>query len=124
MGKLDMDLLFGIVCGIAGIVWLIKGSYDRKTAIRLPGEIKDYSQDGQGNYFPLIGFHYQGQDLTLSAANGSSKPKYEVGTAVEVLYRPSNQKYVNIVGSNRDLVYSVVFLVCGVGIVICNLLGV
>lgn len=122
MGKLDMDLLFGIACGIVGIVWLIKGSYDRKTAIRLPGEIKDYSRDGQGNYFPLIGFHYQGQDLTLSAANGSRKPKYEVGTAVEVLYRPSNQKYVNIAGSNRDLVYSVIFLVCGIGMVICNLL--
>lgn len=43
MGKLDMDLLFGIVCGIAGIVMLIKGIYDRKTAIRLSGEIRDYS---------------------------------------------------------------------------------
>ena len=122
MGKLDMDLLFGIACFVAGILCMIKVIYERKTAIRLQGEISGYSQDGQGNYFPLVGFHYQGQDLTIPGANGSSKPKYEVGTEVEVLYRPSNQKYVNIAGSNRDIVYSIVFLVCGIGIVICSIL--
>ena len=119
---MDRDLLFGIVCIVAGILCLIKVIYERKTAIHLQGVISGYSQDGKGNYFPLVKFKYQGQDLSIPGANGSSKPKYQEGTSVEVLYRPSNQKYVMIAGSNSDIVYSVIFLVCGIGLVVCNLL--
>ena len=119
---MSKDLLFGIACIVAGIACLIKVIYERKTAVHLQGEISGYSQDGKGNYYPLVDFHYQGQDLTIPGANGSGKPKYEVGTAVEVLYRPSNQKYVNIAGSNSDIVYSIIFFVAGIGIVICKLL--
>ncbi len=119
---MDRDLLFGIVCFVAGVLCIIKVIYERKTAIRLPGTITGNSQDGRGNYFPIVAFQYEGQEYSIPGGNGSSKPKYSEGDKVEVLYRPSNQKYVNLVGSNLDIVYSIVFLVAGIALIICNVM--
>lgn len=117
----DRNFLFGLVALVAGVVCLIKVIYERKTSIRLPGKVSGNSVDGNGNYYPVVTFTYNGQEYNISGANGSSKPKYTEGQSVEVLYRPSNQKYVNIVGSNLDIIIGVILTICGLIMTIIKL---
>lgn len=114
---MDRNTLFGIVAFIAGVLCMIKAVAERKTAIRLAGKITGFMQR-DGNYFPVIGFSYEGNEYSIPAANGAKQPKGNVGDEVEVLYRPKNQKYVNLVGSNTDIILSVVFLVGGAALIV------
>lgn len=104
--------MFGFLAFVAGILCLIKVVYERKTSIRIDGVISSFAQNS-GNYFPVVTFNYEGEELTMRAANGGSKPKGNVGDSVVVLYRPKNQKYVNLVGSNGDITVAVVLIVLG-----------
>ncbi len=118
----DKDFLFGLVAFIVGVICLIKVIYERKTSVRLPGVVASNTRDGNGNYYPVVTFTYNGQEYNIEGANGSNKPKYTEGQQVEVFYRPSNQKYVNIVGSNLDIIVGAGLTICGLIITIINIM--
>lgn len=116
------NVLFGFMAFVAGIICLIKVMYERKTSLRIDGVISSFAQNS-GNYFPVVTFTYEGNEYTMRAANGGSKPKGNVGDAVEVLYRPKNQKYVNLTGSNGDIMVAVVLIVLGAALLAIGLLA-
>lgn len=105
-------LLFGVLSLLAGIVYYVKAQYERKKSVRIDGIISSFEQNG-GNYFPVVTFCYEDDEYTMRAANGGSRMNGEVGDAVEVFYRPSNQKYVHLVGSNGDITVAIVLIVLG-----------
>lgn len=106
---------------VAGVICMAKVIYERKTGIKIKGKIIGFTRDARGNYYPMTEFTYENETYHISGANGSSKPKGKEGDEVEILYRPSNQKYVNIIGSNLDIVISVILMVCGAVMLIIKL---
>lgn len=104
--------VIGILTLIAGIVYFSKAIYERKSAIKIDGVISSFAEKA-GDYFPMVTFQYEGNEYTMRGVNGGSKRKGNVGDKVEVYYRPKNQKYVNLAGSNGDIVVAVVLLVLG-----------
>lgn len=111
MGHRDWN--FAIMVILAGVLCIVKCIYDRKGAVRLQGTVTGFVQNEYGIYFPVITFTYQGQELSMRAANGNKKPKGQEGDSAEVLYRPKNQKYVHLAGNNHDIVVAAALLVLG-----------
>ena len=116
---MDRNMLFGIGALVAGVLCIIKVIIDRRGE-HLSGVISDFeSQNGVD--FPVVTFTYNGQELQMRAANGDNK-KVTKGQNVQIIYRPGKGKYVNIVGDVRDIVVAVGLTICGIVIIICQLL--
>lgn len=49
--------------------------------------------------------------------------KHKEGDRVDIVYRPSKAKYVNILGDNHDIYISVALIVCGLVMVILRLIS-
>ena len=66
-----------------------------------------------------------GQELEARAANGDkgNKMKHKEGDRVDIVYRPSKAKYVNILGDNHDIYISVALIACGLVMVILRLIS-
>lgn len=124
-GKLVMrhnNWSFIVMVILAGGFCLVKGIFDRMGAVRLQGTISSFMQNNYGVYFPIVTFTYQGQEFSMRTANGSKKPKGQVGDTVEVLYSQKNQKYVHLTGSNYDFVFSITLLVAGLVILVYEIM--
>lgn len=104
--------IMGPVALVAGLLCLIKVIYERKNSVKVPGKIVNFVVEN-GNYFPVIAFVYNGEQKAIKGANGSASQKGNVGDDCEVLYRPGNEKYVNLTGSNIDIIISVGLVICG-----------
>lgn len=111
---MNKNLLFGIAILICAILGLIKGIFDRATAVHVTGKVIDYLYDNRNDvYFKILQFQYNGQEMKMKAANGSAKQKGAIGEELQLLYNPKNQKYVNIAGDNKDIIIFSVLIVCG-----------
>ena len=109
---MDKQFLFEVAVLVAGILCLLKGYLDRKGE-KLSGVVSGFvNMDGYD--FPMIRFQYNGQELEARAANGDK---------VDIVYRPSKAKYVNILGDNHDIYISVALIVCGLVMVILRLIS-
>ncbi len=116
---MERDMFFGIGALIAGVLCIIKVIIDRRGE-HLSGVISDFVLQN-GVKFPVVTFTYNGQELQMRAANADNK-KVTKGQNVEIIYRPGKGKYVNIIGSVRDIVVAVGLTICGIGIIIICLL--
>lgn len=117
----NWKLIGGAILAVVAILMVIKGIYDRATAIRIAGEIVEFSRNPQGYYFPIVTFMYKGQILNMPLANGSSTPKGNVGDQVIVLYNPKNIKNVNIAGNYTDIIMGILVGAYGILTVITEL---
>ena len=113
---MEKDMLFGIVVAVAGVLCMIKTMLDRKGE-RLQGVISDFVMRN-GYPFPVVKFTYQGSEKEMRAANADSKKKRSVGDRVDIVYKPSNSEYVNILGDNLDIAISVGLIVAGIALII------
>lgn len=123
MKKMDKQFLFEVAVLVAGILCLLKGYLDRKGE-KLSGVVSGFvNMDGYD--FPMIRFQYNGQELEARAANGDkgNKMKHKEGDRVDIVYRPSKAKYVNILGDNHDIYILVALIVCGLVMVILRLIS-
>ena len=113
---MDKQFLFEVAVLVAGILCLLKGYLDRKGE-KLSGVVSGFvNMDGYD--FPMIRFQYNGQEL-----DKGNKMKHKEGDRVDIVYRPSKAKYVNILGDNHDIYISVALIVCGLVMVILRLIS-
>lgn len=109
---MDNDLLFGLAVLMVGIICILKGIIDRKRATRLSATITGVIQR-DGYFFLLVTFQYEGEEHSAYTGNGSRHLKENIGDQVEIYFRPNKRKYVNMVGNNTDIIFSLAFIVLG-----------
>lgn len=107
----------GVIIILVGIIFFIKTLIDRKTSVKLAGEIVDAKIDANGVYFPLIKFVYEGEELCMQGASGDRNPKWNVGDKLNVLYTPKNTKWVNVEGNYGDVIGALAAVVLGLLII-------
>ena len=119
----NWNLIFGIVLAAVAIGMIVKSAYDRKKGIRCKGVIVGFSKGERDYLFPVVQFTYEGEEYCISTMNGSKKPKKGVGSEMEILYLPKNQKYVIEVGNYNDIWVSLACAVAGIALILSGLLG-
>jgi hypothetical protein len=94
------NLFFAGFClwGVYGAYtsWTLQneGQTTTGTVVRL--EESNSSEGGCCVYSPVIEFHADGQTYSFEGDNASDPPAYEVGEAVNVIYRPSDPNTAQI----------------------------
>ena len=94
-------LIFGGILVFAGIYLIIKEIIAKTKGKHIPATMAGFSEE-RGNQYPLFQFNYEGQEYTISGAEPVKNPntyKYHTGDTVNIVFLPSNTKYVDIEGS-------------------------
>lgn len=110
------NLIFGGILIFAGFYLLVKGIYARVKGVHVPSRLVSFSKEND-TFYPVFNFNYQGQEYNISGAVPVKDPstfKYQPGDTVNVIFVPTNTKYVDIEGSYKDFLYVLGFWVAGV----------
>ena len=108
-------LIFGGILVFAGFYLIVKGIYARVKGEHIPSRLASFSNEN-GTYYPVFNFNYQGQEYNISGAVPVKNPtsfKYQPGDIVNIIFVPTNTKYVDIEGSYKDFLYALGFFVAG-----------
>ena len=107
-------LIFGGLLIFTGFYLIIKCTISRKKGIHLPAQLIGF-QEEKGTQYPLFRFNYEGEEITITGGVPAepSKFKHEVGENVNVIFNPSNRKFVDIEGSATEYLYGIGSIIGG-----------
>ncbi len=91
--------------------YIIKG-------VKVMAKVCDYTCHN-GCYFPIMEFDYDGQFMNIKTKSGLKRQKYDIGSEVEIYYIPGSEDEVKIVKDYSDILYILVFLICGIFMYYC-----
>ena len=109
------NLIFGGILIFTGFYLIAKGIYARVKGVHVASRLASFSNEN-GTYYPVFNFNYQGQEYNISGAVPVKDPgsfKYQPGDTVNVIFVPTNTKYVDIEGSYKDFLYALGFFLAG-----------
>ncbi|SEP98004.1 Protein of unknown function [Lachnospiraceae bacterium NE2001] len=109
------NLIFGGILVFAGFYLIVKGIYARVKGEHIPSRLTSFSNEND-TYYPVFNFNYQGQEYNITGAVPVKDPssfKYHPGDTVNIIFVPSNTKYVDIEGSYKDFLYALGFFAAG-----------
>lgn len=101
-------LIFGGILIFAGFYLIIKTIYHRKKGEHITAKLVGFSEEGS-SMFPVFNFTYNGQEYNITGGVAAKNPesyKYKVGDSVNIVFVPSNTKYVDIEGSFTEFIYA------------------
>lgn len=102
------SLIFGGLLVFTGFYLIFKVIYENKKGEHIPAQLTGYKNENN-SYFPVFRFNYQGQEFNITGSTAVSNPekyKYQVGDTVNVIFVPSNTKYVGVEGSKIEYLYA------------------
>ena len=109
------NLIFGGLLVFTGFYLIVKGIYSRVKGVHIASHLSTFSNEN-GTYYPVFNFNYEGQEYNISGGVPVKNPnsfKYHPGDSVNIIFVPSNTKYVDIEGSFKDFLYALAFLGAG-----------
>jgi len=115
-------VIFGGILVFAGFYLIIKCLISRKKGIHLEGQLIGFKEEN-GTKYPLFKFNYEGETLELTGGVPAdpAKFKHEVGENVNIIFNPSNRKFVDIEGSKTEYLYGIGSIVLGAILAIVQL---
>ncbi len=107
-------VVFGGILIFAGFYLIIKCLIQRRKGIRLDAMLIGFREE-RGTNYPLFRFTYEGEEIVITGGVPAEpgKFKYQEGDTVEVVFNPSNRKFVDIAGSPTEILYGIASIVLG-----------
>ena len=102
------NLIFGGLLVFTGFYLIVKGVYARKKGEHIASRLVGFSEEN-GTYYPLFQFSYNSQEYKISGAVPVKNPnsyKYKIGDTVNIIFVPTNTKYVDVEGSYTDFLWA------------------
>lgn len=102
-------LLFGGILVFAGFYLIIKTVYHRTKGEHITSRLVGFKEEGSTIY-PVFNFSHGGQEYNITGGVPAKSPesfKYKVGDSVNIVFFPSNTKYVDIEGSFTEILYGI-----------------
>lgn len=126
MKKVFIILIGVLFTGIGIFIFVRENELTRKctkeTVAKVIDVVEEIDTDSDGfnsyTYFPVIEYYVNGNKITNRSASGSNPPKYDVNDTVIILYNPDNIKEYIIKGDKSSNLLSIIFVVCGLGLII------
>ena len=77
---------------------------------------------GAVNFFPIVQYRSNGRVHKVEYRFGTKKPKYKNGEAVKILYSKKNAEKIHIIGNKMPLIFTIVFSLAGIILLLMGLL--
>ena len=110
------NLLFGGLLIFVGFYLIFKIVYHQVKGEHISSRLVGFKQEGDSLY-PLFNFSYSGQEYNITGgvpAKSQESYKYKVGDMVNIIFVPSNTKYVDVEGSKVEWLYAFASIAAGV----------
>ena len=123
-----MQKFLGIIVGVIflglGIFMYIKNDHLVKNCtVETEAIVVDMKEDISSDndttsfmYYPIIEYQVNGNTIRSVMDKGSSIPTYNVNDKIIILYNPNNTKEYLVKGDSSSNVFSIIFIVLGVGV--------
>ena len=102
------NLLFGGLLVFTGFYLIFKIIYHQVKGEHISSRLAGFKQEGDALY-PVFNFTYNGQEYNITGGVAVKSPesyKYQVGDTVNIIFVPTNTKYVDVEGSKIEWLYA------------------
>ena len=109
-------LLFGGLLVFTGFYLIFKIVYQQVKGEHISARLAGFNPEGD-SLFPVFNFTYNGQEYNITSGVSVKSPenyKYQVGDMVNIIFVPTNTKYVDVEGSKVEWLYALGSIAGGV----------